>query len=136
MGRIVLAVVAGAALGLAIAALLGWAAVYVFPPSVLVDMDPKQALSKPMPMGEIVGQLFGWIIGGFAGGVLAVRTAEQGDWPAWVTGGAMAVGVILFALFRPHPIWFVVLCAVMVAAAGFGAGWVSSRLGVGRPEEA
>jgi hypothetical protein len=136
MGRIMLAVAAGAALGLMIAAFIGWAAVYAFPPSVLVDMDPSKALTTPMPMAEIVVQILGWIIATLAAGFVAVRTAEQGDWPAWATGAVMAVGVILFALFRPHPMWFVILCAAVVAATGFGAGWISTRLGVGQPEEA
>jgi hypothetical protein len=127
MGRVVLAVAAGAALGLFVAAVLGWAAAYVFPPSVLVDMNPALAKHLPMPMGEVVVQLIGWILGGFIGGYFATRTAELGAWPAWAAGAVMAIGVIVFAMLWPHPIWFVIVCAVAVAGAGFGAGWLGGR---------
>jgi hypothetical protein len=135
MGKTVLAIALGAAVGLLLAAILGWLTVYVFPPSVLVDMDPAKARTMPMPFAEIFFQLVGWIIAGVAGGYIAARQGEAGEWPAWATGGVMALGVVAFSFFRPHPIWFVVLCILAVAAAGFGAGRLAMRF-EGEPEGA
>jgi hypothetical protein len=127
MGRTVLAIAAGVLVGLFIAWFANWASRYAFPPSVLVDMKPALGRTMPMPIGEVVLGLIGWVIAALAGGAIAVRIARSGDWPAWATAALLAMGVILVALMHPQPLWFVILCVAVVAATGFGAGWLSAR---------
>jgi hypothetical protein len=135
MGRTVTGVLVGAVLGLVVAALFGWLGEYVFPPSVQVDMNPTLARTLPMPMGEVVVQLMGWILSGLFGGYVAARIAGIGEWPAWASGGVMAVSALIFAIFWPHPLWFVILCVLVVAASGFGAGRLGGQVAA-EPEEA
>ena len=66
--------------------------------------------------------LLAWILAGLAGGYVAARQGENGEWPAWAAAAVMAIGVVVFAIFWPHPIWFVILSVLIVAASGFGAG--------------
>jgi hypothetical protein len=122
MVKTVFAVFVGALVGLILAALVGWAGGYVFPPSLQADMFPDKARTLPMPVGEIVFGLLAWAVAGLGGGYVAVRLGEAGEWPAWAAAAVMAIGAVVFAIFWPHPIWFVILSVLIVAAAGFGAG--------------
>jgi hypothetical protein len=127
MGKTVFAVVTGAVVGLILAALVGWFGGYAFPPSLQVDMDPAKARTLPMPVGEIILGLLAWILAGLGGGYVAARQSEpgSGEWPAWAAAAVMAIGAVVFAMFWPHPIWFVILSVLVVAASGFGAGRLS-----------
>jgi hypothetical protein len=125
MGKTVFAVAVGAVVGLILAALVGWFGDYAFPPQLPADMNPQLARTLPMPLGEIVMGLLAWILAGLCGGYVAARQGETGEWPAWAAAAVMAIGVVVFAIFWPHPIWFVILSVLIVAAAGFGAGRLS-----------
>ena len=122
MGKTVFAVAVGAVVGLILAALVGWFGGYAFPPQLPADMDPQLARTLPMPIGEILMGVLAWIVAGLGGGYLAVRQGDAGEWPAWAAAAVMAIGCVVFAIFWPHPIWFVILSVLIVAAAGFGAG--------------
>ncbi|HWE44751.1 MAG TPA: hypothetical protein VG407_01875 [Caulobacteraceae bacterium] len=127
MGKTVFAVIVGALVGLLLAAVVGWFGGYMFPPQLPVDMDPAKARTYPMPIGEILFGLIAWILGGLGGGYVAVRQGEAGEWPAWASAAIMAIAAVVFAIFWPHPIWFVILSVLIVVAAGFGAGRLAMR---------
>lgn len=129
MGKTVFAVITGVVVGLILAALVGWFGGYAFPPSLQADMFPAKARTLPMPVGEIFFGLIAWILAGLGGGFVAVRQSEpgSGEWPAWAAAAVMAICAVVFAIFWPHPIWFVILSVLVVAAAGFGAGRLAMR---------
>ena len=122
MGKTVFAVAVGVVVGLILAALVGWFGGYAFPPQLPADMNPQLARTLPMPLGEIVMGLLAWVLAGLGGGYVAARQGESGEWPAWAAAAVMAIAAVVFAIFWPHPIWFVILSVLMVAASGFGAG--------------
>jgi predicted MFS family arabinose efflux permease len=121
--RPVLAVALGALIGFLLSAFMGWLGDYVFPPSVLADMNPALARTMPMPFGEIMMELIGWGGATVLGAMLALRFADEtGPWPAWAVAAVLAGACVLMAFFSPHPLWFVILCVIVIAASGYGAG--------------
>jgi hypothetical protein len=122
-GKTILAIVLGALIGFLLAGVMGWFGNYVFPPSVLVDMNPQLARTMAPPMPAMVIQLIGWGGGTVLGGMLALRFAEEPQpWLAWAVAGTMTLTCIALAFVSPHPIWFVILCLIVILGAGFLAG--------------
>ncbi len=127
--RPIIAIALGALIGLLLSGFLGWLGDYVFPPSVLADMNPQLARTMPMPIGEIVTQLLGWGGGTVVGSIMAMRFAgEDPPWISWSVAGALALACAALAFVSPHPFWFVALCLIVIAGAGFFAG---RSLGIG-----
>lgn len=121
--RPIVAIALGALIGLIVSGFLGWLGDYVFPPSVLADMNPQLARSLPMPVGEVVMQLVGWTGGVALGSILALRFSDEIDqWICWAVAAVFEVACVIFAFLSPHPVWFVGLCVVAIAVAGYLSG--------------
>lgn len=133
MSRIVPAVAAGLLAGQLVALLLWWWGFYISPPSPLVDLNPMLARADPgrLPFTPLFWQALGQGLGALLGGLWAMRTSREGPKAAWVVGGLSFLAAIVWMLLRPRPFWFVLLSALFVGAAAWGAG----RLGAPAPRK-
>lgn len=128
MGRIVLAIILGAVLGLVVLGLGSWVADYLFPPSPSIDIRPELAktVHDGMPIMGFLVKFLAWAAGGFVAAYMAGRSAEQGPWPAWTSAGMVALVALVLALKPQNPAWFLVLALAFLGAAGFMASRLSA----------
>jgi hypothetical protein len=122
MNRSVVGIIGGALVGLILASIMSWGADYVFSPSIAADMNPELGRTAHMPIMGVIVKLLGWGGGAFLGGLMAVRSAEETGWPAWIVGGVLLLAAVGFHFAFPHPIWFLILRLLFVAGAAFVAG--------------
>ena len=97
------------------------------PPPAISDMSDKQALRDAiaaMPFGALASVALAWIVGTFAGALVATKLSCSAI-PAWFVGGFIAIAGIANMLAIPHPLWFWVVACVLIPAAAFSA----ARLG-------
>lgn len=134
MGRIVLAIVLGAVLGLIVLGLGSWVGDYLFPPSPSIDLHPELArtMKNGMPVMGFLVKFLAWAAGGFVAGYMAGRSAEQGAWPAWTAAGMVGLVALILALKPQNPAWFLILAVVFLGAAGY----LASRLAPPPPDYA
>lgn len=122
MDRQLVAIAWGVTLGLAILTACAWAADYVFPPSLQVDLDPALGRTAPMKVMAVIVKLISAAGAAFAGGSIAVRTSTQSGWPAWALGAALGLIAVIFHLVWPHPFWFLALRLLTIAGSAYAAG--------------
>jgi hypothetical protein len=91
----------------------------------VTDMAQVNAHASSAPTGALLLVLTGWILGPFAGGLVASRIAiHSRRLYAWVILALLLSATIANLIAIPHPAW-------MVAAALLGvpwAGWMAARL--------
>lgn len=91
----------------------------------LRDMAQAEAHAAAAPTSALLMVLLGWMLGPFAGGLVASRVAAgNGRMYVWVITGVLYVATIMNLMVVPHPTW-------MVAGALLGvplAGWLAARL--------
>ena len=101
---------------------------FFFPPPPGLDLTSPEAIAAyvpTMPVMAFVVVLFGWLLGAFAGGLVAARIAERRQVAfALAIGAVDAALVAINALSIPHPAW--------VTAAGvllpMPMAWLGARL--------
>jgi hypothetical protein len=79
------------------------------------------------PVGAMVGVLFSYFFGSFAGGAVATRLAKNS------TAGLCVGGALMLAGFKnladiPHPLWFAIASTLIYLPTA----WLGSRLAMGR----
>jgi hypothetical protein len=129
MNRGVLGIGVAMIFGLLLAILVAWAADYIDPPPISVDMNHALGATAPMKILATLIKLFGWGGATALAANMAVRSTGEPGWPAWLTGVVMGAGVVLLHVLWPHPIWFLVLRLLVVGAMAFlaGRGWRLAR---------
>lgn len=131
MLRTVLSVLAGVVAGMILALAVKYVGDYVFPYPPDVDFtDPAslKTLAGRVPAGALLMNVLAWTVGGFVGGVFAIRLAQaDAAWPGWAVAGVLLLAAGWQMTRFPHPIWFMVLVLAAVPAAGYAAGWLLLR---------
>ncbi len=89
------------------------------------DVAQMKAHAAAAPALAMLVVLVGWIVGSFAGGVVASRVAarSRGQY-AWVVAGVLLAATLANLRAIPHPAWMVIGALVGVPAAG----WLAARL--------
>ncbi|WP_091240325.1 hypothetical protein [Aquimonas voraii] len=126
------ATVAGViAAGLIIAG-VEWVGHRLYPPPAGLKADDLQALAahvSSMPVGALLFVLLAWLLGVFAGGLLAATLAgRRPRLYAGVIAAVVLLGAIANFAMIPHPSWFMALTAICLPLAGFAAAEARQRL--------
>ncbi|MCZ7652097.1 MAG: hypothetical protein M5U13_13425 [Thermoanaerobaculia bacterium] len=129
--RVVLAVLAGVAVGSVVNMGLVMAGGAAIPPPEGADVSSMEGLKASMPLFEARHFLFPFLahaLGTLAGAFVAARLAAPGKriGPALAVGCVFLLGGVSVALAAPPPVWFAVLD---LGAAYLPAAWVGGRLG-------
>ncbi len=127
MQKIVLGVAAGFVAAALLAGIIGACGAYFFPPFPPVDMNPELIRTMGEPVLTTLVKLLGWAVGAFAGGMLAMRIAEQDIWPAVAVGALLGLLEIVRLFLVPHQVAYVALVFAFIGVATFGAAWVSTH---------
>jgi len=101
-------------------------ALHPLPPGLdITDMAQVKAHAEAAPTAALLVVLFGWLLGPFAGGLVASRVAARSRKQyAWIIAGVLLAATLSNLLAIPHPAWMVI-----GALAGVpGAGWLAARL--------
>jgi len=90
----------------------------------LSDRAQVAAHAAAAPTSALLVVLLGWILGPFAGGLVASRVAARSRKQyAWVIAGVLLAATAANLLAIPHPAWMVVGALLGVP----GAGWLAAR---------
>ena len=130
--RGVIAIVAGAVVGLLIMICLAVLGGLIFPGSAQVSAisaEQVAAAFPDLPAGAKAAIILAWFGGTLAGALVAKRIARRG-WAAWTIGGIFAVYVLLNVLILPMPGW---MQAVAILAPLLG-GLIANHLVADRPD--
>lgn len=91
----------------------------------VTDLAQVKAHAGSAPVGALLLVLAGWILGPFAGGLVASRVATRSRrLYAWVILALLFSATIANLLAIPHPAWMVVAALLGVP----WAGWMAARL--------
>lgn len=101
-------------------------ALHATPPGFdMTDMAQVKAHAAAAPTAALLVVLLGWLLGPFAGGLVASRIAARSRKQyAWIIAGVLLAATLANLLAIPHPIWMVVGALAGVPAAG----WLAARL--------
>ena len=119
MLRTILAVVAGAVIGVVVIAIVESIGHMIFPPPEGVDVkDPEQLKSvmDKIPVGAKAAVLVAWGLGVFAGGAVA-RFIAHAPYAAWIVAAILFAGAAWTMFMIPHPLWMV-LGAILATLMG------------------
>ena len=129
--RSVLAVFAGFVVASAVMMLVEWAnGRFLYPELARLaeGMTDREAIGRLLagaPVGAFVVVLFGWILGGVAGGCAATWIGARGRvGHALVLGVLLTIGGIANNLMVPPPLWFWIAGLVVLLPAA----WAGARL--------
>src|SRR3569832_1836014 len=92
MNRGVLGIGVAMIFGLLLAILVAWAADYIDPPPISVDMNHALGATAPMKILATLIKLFGWGGATALAANMAVRSTGEPGWPAWRAGGGGGAG--------------------------------------------
>ena len=125
--RMIVAVVAGLAVGFVTIFLLEMVSGMLFPPPPGVDLhDPAQLknLMASLPIGQLVLVVIGWGIGSFDGAFLAGKIAGRGSGAraALICGVLFTLATLGNLLSLPHPIWIWIAGLALPIPIALGAG--------------
>jgi hypothetical protein len=88
------------------------------------DLQQMRSHAAAAPVPAMLAVLVGWILGPFAGGIVASRVAARSRRQyAFVITGIMLAATLANLLAIPHPAWMVVGALLGVPAAG----WLAAR---------
>ena len=113
MGRSILGVFAGVAVGVLVIGLVETLGMRLIPPPP--GMDPTNPASiaaamSQMPIGSFLFLLAAWILGAGAGATTAMRVARSGQrWPGLLVGGVILAATVYNLWTIPHPVWVAVV---------------------------
>ncbi len=113
MGRSILGVFAGVAVGIVVVGLVETLGMRLIPPPP--GMDPTNPASiaaamSQMPVGSFLFLLAAWILGAGAGVTTAMRVARSGQrWPGLLVGGVILAATVYNLWTIPHPVWVAVV---------------------------
>ncbi|MCG6117385.1 MAG: hypothetical protein MEQ07_04210 [Aquimonas sp.] len=107
----------------------------LYPPPAGLQRDDVEALAayiSEAPVGALLSVLLSWIVGIFAGGLLAVRIARRRPrLYAGIVAAVILLGAVMNFAAIPHPAWFVVLALPCLPLAGFASAAAGARLAPG-----
>ena len=124
---VVLAVMLGLLAGLLVYTIVKGAIYDLFPRPPAIDFNhsaESDSLLNAYPFEAYWAIVTSWIVGTLAGAYCAVRVAKLGEFPAWITGIALAAFYLLDLLFQPHTPVIIVLCPALAALCAWGGGWI------------
>lgn len=110
-----------AVVGIIVAFALIWLAQYAgseVSPDVY-DLETGEVL---IPMGSTIALLFGWFVGTFAGGWLAMRVSG-GDGAGWIVAGAV-IGAGVYRAVTLADTWWMIALGVAIPVL---AAWAAQR---------
>jgi hypothetical protein len=127
--RVVLAVLAGLAVGWVVITCIELLNAFVFfplPPGTdFTNPEALKAAMKDMPAGAFAVVLVAWMLGTLVGVWVAAKIARSAR-PAWVVGAIFLVLTVVNLMSIPHPIWmWVGALLLLLPAAMLGARWGS-----------
>jgi hypothetical protein len=86
----------------------------------VIDREAMRALMAGAPVGAFLVVLFGWALGGFAGGWLAARIAKGSPKVhAFILGALLTAAGISNNLMLPPPFWFWCISLVVLIPAAY-----------------
>ncbi|MCE9602887.1 MAG: hypothetical protein K8S21_11840 [Gemmatimonadetes bacterium] len=92
------------------------------------DMAQVRAHAAAAPLSAMLIVLAGWILGPFAGGLVASRVAARSRRQyAWIIAGVLLAATLANLRALPHPAWMVVGALIGVPAAGWSAARLAPR---------
>lgn len=104
----------------------------LYPPPEGLRRDDVEALAvyvAQAPIGALLAVLLSWVVGIFAGGLLAASIARRRPrLYAGVVAAVILLGAILNFAAIPHPVWFVALTLPCLPLAGFASAALGARL--------
>lgn len=113
MGRSILGVLAGLAVGIVLVALVETLGMRLIPPPPGIDpTDPASiaAAMENMPIGSFLFILAGWFLGTGVGVSTAMRFAKSdARWPGLAVGGVILAATLYNLWVIPHPLWVAVV---------------------------
>lgn len=100
---------AGMLVAVTVVSMCDLAAGALHPPPVgfdLTDMAQVKAHAAAAPTVALMVVLLGWLLGPFAGGLVASRIAARSRKQyAWIIAGVLLAATLANLLAIPHPIW-------------------------------
>jgi hypothetical protein len=120
MVRGLLAVLAGAALGLGCVVAFDALSHVFYPGAVPPDManaDAFRAYMEQAPAAAKAVLLIGWLLAAFIAASIATIIARGLSWPGYVAGGLLWAATASNAIVLPHPQWMVVAAFVLPAVS-------------------
>lgn len=138
MGRSILGVFAGVAVGIVVVGLVETLGMRLIPPPP--GMDPTNPASiaaamSQMPVGAFLFVLAAWLLGAGAGVTTAMRVARSDRrWPGLLVGGFILAATVYNLWTIPHPVWVAVSGVLGIIVATLLAARPRSRAATGRGE--
>ena len=128
MLRTLLAVFAGAVVGVVVIFIVEGIGHMIFPPPEGVDVkDPEQLKSvmDKVPVAAKAAVLVAWGLGVFAGGTLARFIVRDSPYVAWIVAVILFAGATWTMIMIPHPLWMV-LGSILATLMGVFAAHAAS----------
>ena len=120
MIRKIAAVVIGTILAIVLIIVVESLSHVVYPPPTDIDMDDEEALKgyfSSVPAGALLFVAAAWMIGTFAGGMLATFIArESAVINCTIIGGLVLTGTVMNLISIPHPTWFAIASILAIIA--------------------
>lgn len=130
MRRNVFAIVFGVVLAVILIMVVEAIGHAIFPPPTDIDFSDREVLTEYMenaPIGALSSVIVAWVIGTFAGGVLACFIAKNRPAVfAAAVGGFITLAAIATMIQIPHPTWFAVGSILAIAVTT----WFAARVGL------
>lgn len=127
--RLVVAVIAGFAIGSAVNMALIMVSGHVIPPPAGADVSTMEGLKASLHLFEPRHFLFPFLahaLGTFAGALVACAVAtDKSATPAWIVGGLFLLGGLANSFMLPGPAWFT---AVDLLLAYLPPAWLGQKL--------
>ena len=142
MGRMLLGAVLGLVVAFVTIMLVEFVGLQVFPPPP--GLDPRStadmaALLGGMPVGALLFVVGAWVLGAFAGGLVAARVAGANRPRVAAVLPALLVmaGVVAMILQMPgHPAWMAVAGLLLPIPAALAGAALAARMRAARPPRA
>lgn len=86
----------------------------------LTNAEQVRAHAASAPTGALLVVALGWLLGPFAGGLVAARVAERSRaLAAWVIAGLLFAATLANLVAIPHPLWMSLVAVLGIPFAGF-----------------
>ncbi len=131
MGKKIAAVIAGIMIAFSTVMFIEWASHRLWPVAKNIDFNNAQQVKQmmaAMPLQSFISLLFGWTLAMFLGVFVARKIsglkANTTRAPALIVAGFFGLATSANFLLLPHPVWLIVLTALLLPASA----WLALRL--------